>query len=196
MNVSVTRASNNSGPFQFPEKLIPLMIANALEGKLVSAMTAPNSPIERAVVVDDGSGPEFAKLFQRVEQLRNVRLLHHAINLGKGAALKTGINFALTNWPTTTGVITADADGQHSPADIVAVARELKRYPQALILGARRFGGPVPLRSWLRNTLTRQIFRVATEKSFTDTQTGLRGWPRSACLYKHFGDDSTLRVAA
>jgi dTDP-glucose 4,6-dehydratase len=33
LNVSVTRASNNYGPFQFPEKLIPLMISNALEGK-------------------------------------------------------------------------------------------------------------------------------------------------------------------
>ena len=33
MNVSVTRASNNYGPFQFPEKLIPLMIANAFENK-------------------------------------------------------------------------------------------------------------------------------------------------------------------
>jgi len=33
MNISVTRASNNYGPYQFPEKLIPLMIANALEGK-------------------------------------------------------------------------------------------------------------------------------------------------------------------
>lgn len=30
--VIVTRASNNYGPYQFPEKLIPLMIANALEG--------------------------------------------------------------------------------------------------------------------------------------------------------------------
>jgi dTDP-glucose 4,6-dehydratase len=29
----VTRASNNYGPYQFPEKLIPLMIANALEDK-------------------------------------------------------------------------------------------------------------------------------------------------------------------
>ena len=29
----VTRASNNYGPYQFPEKLIPLMILNALEGK-------------------------------------------------------------------------------------------------------------------------------------------------------------------
>jgi len=31
--VLVTRASNNYGPYQFPEKLIPLMIANALTGK-------------------------------------------------------------------------------------------------------------------------------------------------------------------
>ena len=29
----ITRASNNYGPFQFPEKLIPLMIARALEGR-------------------------------------------------------------------------------------------------------------------------------------------------------------------
>jgi len=31
--VMVTRASNNYGPYQFPEKLIPLMISNALEDK-------------------------------------------------------------------------------------------------------------------------------------------------------------------
>ena len=31
--VLTTRCSNNYGPYQFPEKLIPLMIANALEGK-------------------------------------------------------------------------------------------------------------------------------------------------------------------
>ena len=31
--VVVTRASNNYGPFQFPEKLIPLMISNAMDDK-------------------------------------------------------------------------------------------------------------------------------------------------------------------
>jgi dTDP-glucose 4,6-dehydratase len=29
----ITRSSNNYGPFQFPEKFVPLMIANALDGK-------------------------------------------------------------------------------------------------------------------------------------------------------------------
>jgi dTDP-glucose 4,6-dehydratase len=33
MDVVVTRCSNNYGPYQFPEKLIPLMIANALEDR-------------------------------------------------------------------------------------------------------------------------------------------------------------------
>lgn len=31
--VTISRCSNNYGPYQFPEKLIPLMIANALQGK-------------------------------------------------------------------------------------------------------------------------------------------------------------------
>ncbi len=33
LDAVITRCSNNYGPYQFPEKLIPLMIANALEGK-------------------------------------------------------------------------------------------------------------------------------------------------------------------
>ncbi len=31
--INITRCSNNYGPYQFPEKLIPLMISNALEGR-------------------------------------------------------------------------------------------------------------------------------------------------------------------
>ena len=31
--VSISRCSNNYGPYQFPEKLIPLMLANALADK-------------------------------------------------------------------------------------------------------------------------------------------------------------------
>lgn len=33
MNVSITRSANNYGLFQFPEKLIPLMVTNGLQGK-------------------------------------------------------------------------------------------------------------------------------------------------------------------
>lgn len=33
MNTNITRCSNNYGPYHFPEKLIPLMITNAMDGK-------------------------------------------------------------------------------------------------------------------------------------------------------------------
>jgi len=33
MDCVITRCSNNYGPYQFPEKLIPLIIANAMDGK-------------------------------------------------------------------------------------------------------------------------------------------------------------------
>ena len=35
MPITISRCSNNYGPYQFPEKLIPLMIANALADKLL-----------------------------------------------------------------------------------------------------------------------------------------------------------------
>jgi dTDP-glucose 4,6-dehydratase len=35
LNVSITRCSNNYGPYHFPEKLIPLFVTNLIEGKNV-----------------------------------------------------------------------------------------------------------------------------------------------------------------
>jgi dTDP-glucose 4,6-dehydratase len=33
LNINITRCSNNYGPYQFPEKLIPLMTSNGMDGK-------------------------------------------------------------------------------------------------------------------------------------------------------------------
>ncbi|MBT2757224.1 dTDP-glucose 4,6-dehydratase [Mesobacillus foraminis] len=35
MNVNITRCSNNYGPYHFPEKLIPLMITNGIDGEIL-----------------------------------------------------------------------------------------------------------------------------------------------------------------
>jgi glycosyltransferase involved in cell wall biosynthesis len=134
------------------------------------------------VVVDDGSGPRYRALFDELLQWENVRVLRHAINLGKGAALKTGINCALVEYPGLIGVVTADADGQHDPADIRSVARRFVQSPEALVLGTRVFlsgkAGNIPLRSRLGNTVTRQVMRFAVGHRLSDTQTGLRAIPR------------------
>jgi putative flippase GtrA len=105
------------------------------------------------------------------------------VNLGKGAALKTGMNFALVKFPDCPGVVTADADGQHHPEDIVKVAARLAEHPEALIMGVRSFGDRAPLRSRLGNDVTRVLMRVVLGQNLADTQTGLRGIP--AALVPH-----------
>ncbi|MGN6368457.1 MAG: GtrA family protein [Phycisphaerae bacterium] len=129
------------------------------------------------VVVDDGSGPAFRALFDQVQAVPGVRLMRHAVNLGKGMALRTGLNAAAVSCPGLIGVVTADADGQHLSPDIVAVARGLQADGQALVMGCRQFAGEVPLRSRFGNLMTVAACRMVLGMRLSDTQTGLRGIP-------------------
>src|SRR5262245_262878 len=83
------------------------------------------------VIVDDGSGADYAEVFATVSEFPKVLVVRHAVNLGKGAALKTAINHVLCTFPKLTGIVTADADGQHHPEDIQRVADALMAQPQS-----------------------------------------------------------------
>jgi putative flippase GtrA len=136
-----------------------------------------NSGPRALIVVDDGSGPRFRDTFQALASLPQMVLLGHAVNLGKGAALKTGLNYAACQFPDIVGVVTVDADGQHLPRDVQKVAESLQENPEALVLGVRRFKGVVPWRSRVGNALTRHVLRLVAGFNLRDTQTGLRGIP-------------------
>ncbi len=129
------------------------------------------------LVVDDGSGPRYAGVFASVAAV-GATVLTHPRNRGKGAALRTGFAFAAEHLPHG-DVVTADADGQHTPADIRRVAARLAEASPgpAIVLGVRSFTGTVPLRSRAGNALTRAAFRLAAGRDIRDTQTGLRGFP-------------------
>jgi len=132
--------------------------------------------LERILVVDDGSGEEYRAVFDQAQAL-GAQVLRHQVNRGKGAALKTGIRGAEERWPDTDGVVTADADGQHAPEDILRVARGLEGGAD-LVLGVRDFSGPeVPRKSRMGNAFSAAFFRLTTGVRCGDTQTGLRGIP-------------------
>jgi len=154
-------------PAYKPENTLPAVARALLNSKAVKAV----------IVVNDGSGPESERIFEELSSMEGVHLLAHRVNLGKGAALKTGLNFAFENYPECAGVVTADADGQHAPDDVARVAHELQSHPQDIILGSRSFGGTVPLRSRLGNELTKYVFQAFSGQKLSDTQTGLRGIP-------------------
>jgi glycosyltransferase involved in cell wall biosynthesis len=153
--------------------LIPCWQPGAELAPLVAALLSYG--FGQMVVVADGepTDPIFAELAQMV----GVQVLRHAVNLGKGRALKTGFQAVLANLPQVETVVTADADGQHLVVDIVAVAREAM-VTQLPVLGTRRFSVRVPIRSRVGNGFTRALFLGVTGTMMADTQTGLRAVPR------------------
>ncbi len=159
-----------------PVALIPAYMPEPALPEIVSELVASGS-FQAVLVVNDGSGPAQDALFTAVAALPGVQVLRHAVNLGKGAALKTGMNHAACHFPDSVGVVTLDADGQHAVPDVLAVAAALGEHPAHLVLGVRGFGSGVPLRSRFGNAVTRQALRMVTGQKITDTQTGLRGVP-------------------
>ena len=143
----------------------------------------------RVVLVDDGSTkPESQVVFVGARHdspepsvgARHdspVTVLKQVVNLGKGAALKLGLNHIAVHFPDAVGVVTADADGQHVVSDILKVGETLTQHPHDLVLGVRSFDTKVPFRSRFGNSLTRTIFNFVTGLKLLDTQTGLRGIP-------------------
>jgi len=132
------------------------------------------------VLVNDGSKPENLRFFTQAQQRHpEVTVLHHQVNRGKGAALKTAFQWILEHRPDCAGVVTVDGDGQHHPEDTLACARRLLESGH-VVLGARDFSRPeVPPRSKMGNRITCGVFRVFCGMTISDTQTGLRAIPRS-----------------
>jgi glycosyltransferase involved in cell wall biosynthesis len=131
----------------------------------------------RVVVVNDGSDEEFADIFKALKSM-GCDVLTHPHNLGKGAALKTGIGHALSVYRDACGIVTADADGQHSLRDIRRLAERLAEGANGIVLGVRHLDNErVPFKSRWGNKITSFIFRLKTGIKLCDTQTGLRAIP-------------------
>ncbi len=141
------------------------------------------SEIENIIIVNDGSGEDYDDIFQSVEHILSEKkcvVIKHETNKGKGRALKTAFKYVLDNIPDAVGVVTADSDGQHSVECISNVMNALEDNQDSLVLGVRQFDGEdIPWKSRFGNTLTLKVLKLVSGLDVRDTQTGLRGIPRS-----------------
>lgn len=136
-----------------------------------------NQNVSQIVVVNDGSSTHCNSLFNEILHIQNCTVLTHETNRGKGRALKTAFQHVL-NHCNVEGVITADADGQHSVQDVIKMGRALSNVQDGILLGVRDFDQDyVPARSYIGNKLTCFLFNFLFKIKLIDTQTGLRGIP-------------------
>jgi glycosyltransferase involved in cell wall biosynthesis len=162
-----------------PMKRIVVIPAYNPDGRLlrlVEELHALSAPL--IVVVDDGSGMGSKNIFENLQSHYGCEVLHHSENMGKGAALKTAARHIARRYSRNPGYVTADADLQHRPEDIVRVAEVLEGNPGSFVLGVRNLRGKdVPFKSKWGNRITSAVFRLKTGICCPDTQTGLRGVP-------------------
>ncbi len=135
---------------------------------------------DKIVIVNDGSAKEYDAVFAKAAEL-GATVLIHEVNRGKGQALKTAMKYVIEtyNQEQILGIITADADGQHTIQAIGKIAERMRTADGELVLGCRHFVNSenvkIPLRSKFGNEMTKLVMRLFCGIALSDTQTGLRG---------------------
>jgi glycosyltransferase involved in cell wall biosynthesis len=123
------------------------------------------------VCVDDGSSDHCAQLAEEVGAL----VVRHPTNLGQGAALATGIRYAVESLGAAY-VVTFDADGQHDVEDAAEMVQVARDTGVQVVLGSRFLGGARGIGSSRRAVLraAARFTRVTTGLDVTDAHNGLR----------------------
>ena len=151
--------------------IIPAYNEAAVIGRVVADVVRRGYNV---AVVDDGSTDETGRRAGAAGAI----VVTHPINLGQGAALQTGIRFALRRGADT--IVTFDADGQHRPADIDSLIGALATNNADFALGSRFLGGAVAMPPSRRLLLMAATWftRLTTGLNVSDTHNGLRAMTR------------------
>ncbi len=124
------------------------------------------------VLVDDGSADNTALFGGKAGAL----VLRHVVNLGKGAALKTGCDFAVKKGARF--IVVLDADAQHNPEDIPRFAQKLEKYD--IVFGHRKPSSKMPFIFRFGNRFISAATKFLYGISLNDTQCGFRAFSKEA----------------
>ncbi len=128
------------------------------------------------IVVDDGSIDDTAEQAAVAE----ATVLRHVVNRGQGAALQTGIDYALRQGAEI--IVTYDADGQHDPADLERLIAPLRDGRADVALGSRFLEHVDEVPRSRRMVLRAAVLftRMTSGLKLTDTHNGYRALSRTA----------------
>lgn len=171
--------------------IIPAFNEKEVIGQTVSGV---KKYYENVLVIDDGSADGTGDEAEKAGSL----VLRHFINRGQGAALRTGINYALKR--SADIIVTFDADGQFESSEIEKIAAPIASDEAHVVLGSRFIAmtphsviassdlsergnlnqNKIPLIRKITLKLATIFTRVISGLKITDTHNGLRALSRYA----------------
>jgi glycosyltransferase involved in cell wall biosynthesis len=137
------------------------------EKRILDVINNTKKYAKNIIVVDDGSKDSTYNKARK----KGVDVLRHIINLGKGAALKTGCDYAIKQGAKK--LIVMDADGQHDPSEIPNFVKNLNNVD--IVLGYRKLKN-IPLVSKFGNWFISRATKLLYGLDLKDTQGGYRAF--------------------
>src|ERR1700683_2913142 len=148
--------------------VIPAFNEAAVIGEVIAEV---RSAFDHVVCVDDGSTDGTGEIATRA----GAHLVRHPINLGQGAAIQTGVEYA-RNQPGAQVFATFDADGQHRVKDVITMIDRLGAGDVDVVIGTR-FGAGVSRPPLLKRVVLQTAVRLSPRGrrlGLTDSNNGLR----------------------
>ena len=109
--------------------VVPAYNEAAVIGEVIADL---RSVFDHVVCVDDGSQDDTGAVALRA----GAHLVSHPVNLGQGAAIQTGIEYARSQ-PGAEVFVTFDADGQHRVKDVMRMIDKLTAEDVDIVIGTR-----------------------------------------------------------
>ncbi|MFH1142339.1 MAG: glycosyltransferase family 2 protein [Candidatus Uhrbacteria bacterium] len=148
--------------------------------------------VSNVVVIDDGSQD---KTYDTARST-GAWVLHHRINRGQGAALATGIEFALRQGADV--IVTFDSDGQMSATDIPKMIEPIESGQAEVVLGSRFVNETAHNMPKLRRLVVKGgllFTRVLSRIDVTDTHNGFRAFSRKAAEQIQIREDKMTHAS-
>jgi glycosyltransferase involved in cell wall biosynthesis len=141
-----------------------------------SLLLKTRSYVDDVLVVNDGSQDSTAK----VATLAGARVISHDQNRGKGRAVLTAVDFALSQEYEV--LVLMDGDGQHNPDEIPILLDGMKKGEADCVIGSRFLGSAsdIPQHRVMGQRILNKLTNIAARKSTTDSQSGFRALNRRA----------------